>query len=601
MKSYWVTTLLLPAVTCWHLNLLHVNDIHSRMEETNKYSSKCRDKDRVKGKCYGGLARMYTAVEDIKHNEDNVLWLNAGDFYQGTVWYTQFKWSLVSQFNNLLNFSALTLGNHEFDDRLEGIEPFLKTQTSPVVVTNLNSSMVPQLKGLYQPSIIIEVGSRRVGIVGYLTPSTVYSSRPPPGLIINDEIEALKKEVEKLHNDGVDIIVALGHSGYVKDVEIAERVPNVDIVVGAHSHDFLFTVSDKNRNPSNNPIRGPYPTVVQNIAGHRTLVVQAFAFTKYLGKIRVEFDDFGVVNHWLGMPILLDKNIKKNEKILQALEPWKNEMNVLIKKVVGITTVYLEKGRDKETNLGTLATEAMVWSYRNKIKEDGTKYRLAMINSGGLRANAISGNLTLEDLLEILPFESTFDTVTISGKCLKETFEHSVSTFNSLGQNYNGRFLQVGGFQLVFDVRNPVGQRLELAKFLSEDGYKDIEDEDYYDVITNSYIAAGGDGYTCCSEQKLKHQIGPLDTDVIKEYLELKSPIHPQVQGTIVIKSTSTHNPTKIGYYHNYNQVEAQNSEISGEKGTTEAQPNCWQYPLPFLGLDLSIRLCGWSLEIILD
>jgi 5'-nucleotidase len=71
-----------PVAICWELSLLHVNDIHARMEETNKYSSKCRVKDKVKGKCYGGLARMYSAVKDIRKREDNVLWLNAGDFYQ---------------------------------------------------------------------------------------------------------------------------------------------------------------------------------------------------------------------------------------------------------------------------------------------------------------------------------------------------------------------------------------------------------------------------------------------------------------------------------------------------------------------------------------
>ena len=73
---------LLNVAACWELSLLHVNDIHSRMEETNKYSSKCTDKDKAKGKCYGGLARMYTAVKDIRSKEDNVIWLNAGDFYQ---------------------------------------------------------------------------------------------------------------------------------------------------------------------------------------------------------------------------------------------------------------------------------------------------------------------------------------------------------------------------------------------------------------------------------------------------------------------------------------------------------------------------------------
>ena len=73
---------ILPALHCWELSLLHVNDIHARMEETSKYSSKCKEKDKMKGKCYGGLARMYTAVKNVKEQEENVLWLNAGDFYQ---------------------------------------------------------------------------------------------------------------------------------------------------------------------------------------------------------------------------------------------------------------------------------------------------------------------------------------------------------------------------------------------------------------------------------------------------------------------------------------------------------------------------------------
>ena len=66
----------------WQLTLLHVNDIHVRMEETNKYSARCKQKDVAAGKCYGGVARLHRAVEDIRAEEENVLWLNAGDFFQ---------------------------------------------------------------------------------------------------------------------------------------------------------------------------------------------------------------------------------------------------------------------------------------------------------------------------------------------------------------------------------------------------------------------------------------------------------------------------------------------------------------------------------------
>ena len=81
-------------------------------------------------------------MKDIKREEDHVVWLNAGDFYQGTVWYTQFKWRVVSLFNNLLGFDAMTLGNHEFDDKIAGLEPFLRNQSTAVVVANINTSLV---------------------------------------------------------------------------------------------------------------------------------------------------------------------------------------------------------------------------------------------------------------------------------------------------------------------------------------------------------------------------------------------------------------------------------------------------------------------------
>ena len=115
MKASACTLLLaLPMLAAWELSLLHVNDIHARMEETNKYSSPCTIEDRDMGMCYGGLARIVTAVKRVR-NEDQVrvvlleagwiysqgsngaLWINAGDFFQGTLWYTKFKWRMVTE------------------------------------------------------------------------------------------------------------------------------------------------------------------------------------------------------------------------------------------------------------------------------------------------------------------------------------------------------------------------------------------------------------------------------------------------------------------------------------------------------------------------
>jgi len=242
--------------SAWKLTLLHVNDIHVRMEETNKYSASCKEKDANAGKCYGGLARLHKAVNDIRHKEENVLWLNAGDFYQGTIWYTQFKWRVVSQFNNALDFDAMTLGNHEFDDKVEGLLPFLRNQSCPVIVTNLNTSMVPQLDDLYVRSVVKEINGHMVGLVGYITPHTKFISNSGK-VIFMDEIESLQREVTKLKAKGVKTIVAIGHSGYSRDLEIAKSVPDLDVVVGGHSHSFLYSPTESAPNPSTNTVRGP--------------------------------------------------------------------------------------------------------------------------------------------------------------------------------------------------------------------------------------------------------------------------------------------------------------------------------------------------------
>ena len=112
------------------------------------------------------------------------------------------------------------------------------------------------LDGLTRKSLVIEKGGRKIGFVGYLTPETIWTANVPSGLLLNDEIEALTEEVGKLQADGVNIIVAIGHSGYLTDQKLAAAVPGIDIIVGAHSHSFLYPGDSPN--PSNNKIEGRF-------------------------------------------------------------------------------------------------------------------------------------------------------------------------------------------------------------------------------------------------------------------------------------------------------------------------------------------------------
>ena len=94
--------------------------------------------------CYGGVARLLAVVEDIKRKEENVVWLNAGDLFHGSIWYTYFGWRVAVKINQLLNFDAMALGEHEFDDGVEGLVPFLvNRQASPYTkIKNLQGTVL---------------------------------------------------------------------------------------------------------------------------------------------------------------------------------------------------------------------------------------------------------------------------------------------------------------------------------------------------------------------------------------------------------------------------------------------------------------------------
>lgn len=123
-----------------------------------------------------------------------------------------------------------------------------------------------------------------------------------------DETETVRAEAAKLKAEGVNIIIVLSHSGLDVDEEIAANCgPDVDVIVGGHTHTFLFTGSNA---PGPDKPRGDYPTIVTQESGHKVYVVQASAYTKYLGDITFFFDDAGEILSYEGAPIYLDQSVR---------------------------------------------------------------------------------------------------------------------------------------------------------------------------------------------------------------------------------------------------------------------------------------------------
>ena len=158
----------------------------------------------------------------------------------------------------------------------------------------------------------------------------------------------------------MDIIIALGHSGYEIDIQLAENIPEIDIVVGGHSHTFLFTEKG-NGLPSNDPSEGDYPTYVKNKFQNKIIpVVQAYKYSKYLGHLVLNFDANGElltpvdgVGVSFADPVLLDRTIPQDEDILDAMVKWQNDLTKY-REVLGTNQVYMQREDGEESIIGWL-------------------------------------------------------------------------------------------------------------------------------------------------------------------------------------------------------------------------------------------------------
>lgn len=531
-----------PTARAWELTILHTNDVHSRLEQTSDDSSKCLNASL----CVGGVARLFTKVQQIRLQEPNVLLLDAGDQYQGTIWFTVYKGLEVAHFMNILRYDAMALGNHEFDNGVEGlIDPLLINVTFPILSANIKARepLASQISGLYLPHKIISVGNEVVGIVGYTSKETPFLSNPGTNLVFEDEITALQPEVDKLKTLNVNKIIALGHSGFEMDKLIAQKVRGVDIVVGGHSNTFLYTGNP----PSKEVPAGKYPFIVTSDDGRKVPVVQAYAFGKYLGYLKVVFDDNGNVLSSYGNPILLNSSIPEDETIKADINQWRVKLDNYSTQALGRTIVYLDGTtqtcRFKECNMGNLICDAMI---NNNLRHPDEMFwnhvSMCILNSGGIRSpidEKNNGTITWENLAAVLPFGGTFDLVQIKGSTLKKAFEHSVHRY---GQS-TGEFLQVGGIHVVFDVsREPWNRVVQLEVLCTEcrvPVFEPLEMDKVYNMTLPSYLANGGDGFQMIRDELIKHDSGDQDISVVSEYISKMKVVYPAVEGRIKFSAGS--------------------------------------------------------------
>ncbi|WP_292320358.1 bifunctional UDP-sugar hydrolase/5'-nucleotidase, partial [Mesorhizobium sp.] len=505
------------------LNILHFNDWHSRIEGNNKYESTCSAEEETKGECIGGAGRLVTAIaqERKKLEGQNVLLLNAGDSFQGSLFYITYKGAAEEEFLNQIKPDAVTLGNHEFDDGETALVPYLDKAQFPVVSANVLPNDKSGAKGKIKPSIVVEVGGQKIGIVGAVTNDTPELASPGPNIAIADDVKSITAEVEKLKGQGINKIIAVTHIGYKRERDVIAKIPGVDVVVGGHSHTLLSNTDPK--------AAGPYPTMVDNPDGYKVPVVQAASYSKYLGEFKVVFDDNGVVKQASGDPIFLDKSITPDPAVLARIKELGAPIEALKNKEVAETTKAIDGSREncraRECEMGNLVSDAIL----DRVKGQGVE--IVISNGGGLRASIDQGTVTMGEVLTVLPFQNTLATFKISGKDLVAGLENGLSQI----EDGAGRFPQVAGLKYAFDKSvGPNAGRVKSVEVMENGAWAPINPDKQYVVATNNYVRQGGDGYKVFAEKATDaYDFGPGLEQVVADYLGAHRPYTPKLDGRI--------------------------------------------------------------------
>jgi 5'-nucleotidase len=252
------------------ITILHTNDTHSRIDPfpSGQYEG------------MAGVARRAALVKEIRRENPNTLLLDAGDVFQGTPYFNYYKGKLEYDVMSQMRYDASTLGNHEFDNGIEGFVEAAEMARFPILNANYRISGTA-LESVIKPYIIKEVGGIKIGIFG-LGVDLMGLLAPPSyqGVIYQDPIAIAREMVQELRvQQGCDLVICLSHMGHsyqddrVSDRVLAQQVKGIDLVIGGHTHTFLDE-----------------PEVFTDDEGKATLVNQVGFAGIHLGRIDFVFD-----------------------------------------------------------------------------------------------------------------------------------------------------------------------------------------------------------------------------------------------------------------------------------------------------------------------
>lgn len=469
-----------------NVTILHFNDFHGNMLTPEE------DAD------LGGIARVAAMVKQIRAENEaagaETILLIAGDVLQGTPLSTVFHGEADFAALNRMHVSAMVVGNHEFDYGMPNLHRLVEMANFPVLSANIRRKADGTL--VFDGTERFMVGDEMIVVMGLTTPETRVTTMPSnvANLNFEDPAETAAMLADRITHTRDRLVVALTHLGHEQDIDLARAVPKLDVIVGGHSH----------------------TQVDEPVCMGDALVLQAKSYGEYLGRLDMVIDDGRVVSHEYSL-IPMDSSVPEDPEIAAVVTEYQNKLDDAIKRVVGVAGVPLngtrEDVRSGETNLGNAITDAM------RLVSGAP---IALHNGGGIRASIDAGPITLEEVLQVLPFGNEVATLELTGAQLREILQRSVSEPRPFGG-----FLHVSGLTIVAED----GQLTSVMV-----GDEPLNDGETYTVATNAFLMEGGDGYDTFTQGQKQYYVGTkLDTSFV-QYLSQHESISPEVEGRITIR-----------------------------------------------------------------
>lgn len=474
------------------LTIIQMNDSHGYMEEHWEHFF---DGDHSKYIRAGGFSRMASYLKDLRAKEnDNILFLDGGDTFHGTYPVVQTKGMILAPLLNKLGLDAMT-AHWEFAYGPSGFKDILSALNYPMLAINSYDKDTNNLA--FDPYLIKEKNGLKIGIIGIA--SNIIDKTMPAhfsqGLYFtmgNEELPIYIKELKE--EKEVDIVIVISHLGFPQEIKLAEEVNGIDVLLSAHTHNRVYEAIEINN----------------------AIIIQSGCHGSFLGHLDLIIEDKKIIdyNHKL---VVLDETIEEDKEMKILVDEKMKVYRDKLKKVWGKTETDLNRYEVLESTMDNFLLNSLI---------DYTNAQLAFSNGWRYGAPIPKGNITENDLWNIIPVNPPVSRVKITGRELWDMMEENLErTFSKDPYEQMGGYVKrCMGLNLYFKIENPYGQRIQ---YLFVQG----EPVDYEKVYDTVFVTSQG------VPVKYGHDRENLDIhaiDVLKIYLEKYKIVKAPLMGTIV-------------------------------------------------------------------